>query len=377
MVSGKLSAMTTADNYPLIDNDQSLDEHCQLWSSCHRLGIDTEFIRTRTYYAKLGLVQVFDGDQCYLIDPLGINNLTPLFDVFANKKILKILHSCSEDLEIFARLAGRAPVPLYDTQIAAALCGLGPSLGYRGLVEKLVGEKLAKTEQRSDWLKRPLTPSQLRYAAMDVLHLLELEEWLAERLRSLGRVDWAAEENLRIGCKSESDDDIDEQFKRFRVAWKLTPLGAEILYRLVRWRDQTARSRDIPRSHVLPDDALLDIAFEQPDSVEVFNRNTRASSRAGARYGEQLVALVKEAGNAPESSFHRPPPPPLDLAKRRLVKQMRQLVSDTAAELNLAVETLASRRDLVHLIQTGELPTRLDGWRTEIIGEQLLHLRNN
>ena len=366
--------MTNNDNYQFIDTDKSLIELCQKWSSCQRLGVDTEFVRTRTYYARLGLVQVSDGDQYFLIDPLGINDLAPLFDIFANKKILKILHSCSEDLEIFARLAGCAPAPLYDTQLAAALCGLGPSLGYRSLVEVLVGDQLAKTEQRSDWMKRPLTHSQMHYAALDVVHLFALEAQLSDRLITLGRVDWAVEENLRIIRKSETDDGIEEQFKRFKMAWKLKPRGAEILYRLVSWRDRTARDRDIPRSHVLPDDALLDIAFEQPDSMANFHSKIRASSRARARYGEQLVALVAAVGEAPESIWREPPAAPLDLTKRQLLQKMRQLVADTASKLALATETLASRRDLVQLIQAGELPARFDGWRNGVVGEQLLRL---
>ena len=366
--------MTTPANHQFIDNDQSLIEHCRHWATCQRLGIDTEFIRTRTYYAKLGLVQVYDGNQCYLIDPLGIMDLSPLFDVFGNKKILKILHSCSEDLEIFTKLAGNAPTPLYDTQLAAALCGLGPSLGYRGLVEILVGDQLAKTEQRSDWMKRPLTASQMHYAALDVLHLYQLHDQLEQQLAKLGRTEWAVQENLRVIRKSESDSDIDEQFKRFKTGWKLKPLGAEILYRLVSWRDQTARDRDIPRSHVMPDEALLDMAFEQPDSTAAINSKTRVSSRAGQRYGEQLVTIIQDTSNSPPSSWREPPPSPLDSAKRKLIQQMRELVAEKASELNLAAETVASRRDLVHLIQTGRLPERFVGWRTEVIGAKLLRI---
>ena len=366
--------MNVAENYQLIDNDQTLIERCQKWSDCPRLGIDTEFVRTRTYFAKLGLVQVFDGEQSYLIDPLAISDLSPLFDLFCNEKILKILHSCSEDLEIFVHMTGVAPAPLYDTQAAAALCGLGPSLGYRGLVEVLIGDQLAKTEQRSDWLKRPLTSSQLHYAALDVEHLFELVDKLDDRLNRLNRADWLLEENLRIGRRSESNGAVDEQFKRFKIAWKLKPRGTEILYRLVGWRDQTARSRDIPRSHVLPDDALLDIAFEQPDSVEALGNKTRASSRASARYGKQLVTLVQETADLDPSSYQEPPARPLDLEDRELLQQMRRLVGIKATELELAAETLASRRDLVHLIQTKELPERFDGWRTGVVGEQLLSL---
>jgi len=366
--------MNEAKSYHNIDTDRGLIERCQHWSECPRLGIDTEFVRTRTYFARLGLVQIFDGEQCYLIDPLAISDLTPLFDVFANQKVLKILHSGSEDLEIFARLAGHAPTPLFDTQLAAALCGLGPSLGYRGLVEALIGDQLAKTEQRSDWLKRPLTTSQMQYAAMDVFHLLDLHSELERRMASLGRADWALEENLRSVRKGEADGDLEEQFRRFKIAWKLSPLGAEILYRLVAWRDQAARSRDIPRSHVVPDEVLLDIAFEQPDSVDAFKQGVRASGRATTRYAQQLVDLVTSTQEISSTSWRAPPPPPLGIEQRQLMQQLRQVVADTSNQLGLAAETLASRRDLVHLIQTGELPERLRGWRQQVVGQALLQV---
>lgn len=356
-----------------ITSAPELADACSRWRELPLLGIDTEFVRTRTFFAQLGLIQIGAEHEVYLVDPLSIEDLKPLWTVLANGPT-KVLHSGSEDLEIFVRHGGCAPRPLFDTQVAAGLCGLGPSLSYQALVRELCDIELEKGETRSNWLKRPLTDSQIHYAALDVHLLDELHGQLTARLGSLGRLDWLREDMERITREAEKDQAAEQQFQRFKFAWKLGSDSLEVLWHLVNWREERARIRDIPRNRVLEPDRMLDIARALPTSLQALDRDVELYSGLRRHQGEALVALVNAALATPQEARKPPPPPPLDVNTKPVMKRLKQAVSERSQELDLAAETLCNKRDLTELIRGGALPERLSGWRREVIGESLLAL---
>jgi ribonuclease D len=356
-----------------IKDGAALIEACDEWQQLDAIGIDTEFVRTRTFHARLGLIQVASGrDYCALIDPLALNDLDALGQLFGENGPTKILHSGSEDLEIFVRLWGYSPWPMFDTQIAAALCGLGPSLSYSALVESLLGIELSKSETRSDWTRRPLTDAQVGYAAMDAIYLNELRDQLQQRLDQLGRLEWFQEDMQRARRKAEANDAVNDQFGRFNLAWKLDPVGIELLWLLVDWRETMADKLDRPRNHVLDANVLMDIAHQQPTSAEDLKGQTRISPKAASRYGDDICRLVERAARVEPDQRRPRPPQPLDASTRQLMKQLKGMVREAADRLGLAPELIAGKRELVALLQSGQLPEKLQGWRRAVIGDELL-----
>ncbi|MCB1616856.1 MAG: ribonuclease D, partial [Pseudomonadales bacterium] len=232
----------------LISTSKALDHYCEQWLTCRALSIDTEFIRTQTYYPVPALLQVFDGQICYLIDPLHIDNFTSLQAVFDNPDIIKILHSCSEDLEVFTQIPGTLPSPLFDTQLAAAFVGYGFSIGYSRLVNRLFQVELPKEETRSDWLQRPLSEKQVEYACLDVVYLYQLFEHLEALLEKNNKSAWFKEECktlLEIPDQSRSEEYI---LSRLKSGWRLSPQEQSYLKKLCLWREEQARTQNKPRN---------------------------------------------------------------------------------------------------------------------------------
>jgi ribonuclease D len=364
--------------YTLIETSEALAEVSRRWAEAPVLGLDTEFVRTNTFFHKLGLIQVSDGGTSWLVDPLAARDLSPLVEVFRSPGV-KVLHSASEDIEVFYRFLGALPSPLFDTQIAGALAGAGVSLSYQKLVAAYLGAELAKEETRTDWVARPLSAAQLAYAAEDVAFLVPLYERLARDLESLGRLSWVFEDSAALLDTSRFEEEAETAYLRVKGAGRLDRRQLAALRLLAAWREREARRRDLPRSFVLKEDLLLALATRRPKEPQDLQRLPSFVPRQAARDGATWLQIIEQAQSLPEAEL----PPriagkPFSPAVRELEDRLRDLVRKRAEALNVPPEILAPRRTLDALLRLivgkteARLPRELEGWRREAIGEELL-----
>jgi len=358
----------------LVDTEESLKACAATCSQSDAIAVDTEFMRTDTFYPLLGLIQISDGDSVWLIDPLPIEDFSALEDLFNNRNVTKIFHSCSEDLEVLRHQLGLVPTPIFDTQIAAAFLGYGHSRGYSALVDAVLDIKLEKHETRSDWLQRPLTPSQLQYAAEDVYFLIKVYRCLLPGLEDTGRRGWLAEDMDDLLTAAREPECGEEYYLRVKGAWKLSTAQLAVLRELTRWREQEARTKNRPRNRIISDKMFLDVIDAKPRSLADLSRIKGFHSGLVRRYGEKILAI---AGEAADVNGLEKLPSPLDRSTRQLLADCRALVDQKAAALGLAAEVLARKKDLEELIRSAQqgraaLPEKLaQGWRHQIIGKDL------
>jgi ribonuclease D len=368
----------SAEAYTLVESRDSLAALSRQWAAAPVLGLDTEFVRTNTFFHKLGLIQVSDGRASWLVDPLAVGDLAPLAEVFRSPGV-KVLHSASEDIEVFYRSLDVLPQPLFDTQIAGAFAGAGAFLSYQKLVAAYLGVELAKEHTRTDWMARPLSAAQLAYAAEDVAFLVPLYERLTGELVSLGRLDWAFEDSAALLDTSRFEEDAEAAYLRVKGAGNLDCRQLAVLRLLAAWREREARQRDLPRRFVLKEDLLLGLATRRPQDAQELRRLPSFDSRQAARDGADWLRLVEQAEALPEEEL----PPrltgkPFSPAARRLEDRLRERVRRKAAALGVPAEILAPRRALDALLRLSvgkaepRLPRELQGWRAGVIGEELL-----
>jgi ribonuclease D len=364
--------------FTLIQADTELARAALPWTAAPVLGLDTEFVRTSTFYHRLGLVQVSDGVASWLVDPLAARDLAPLTEVFRSPGI-KVLHSASEDIEVFYRALGVLPAPLFDTQIAGAFAGRGAFLSYQKLVAACLGVELAKEETRTDWLARPLSGGQLSYAAEDVAFLIPLYEHLAAELEALHRLSWVFEDSAALLDTARFAEDDASAYLRIKGAGRLDRRQLGALQALAAWREKEARRRDLPRNFVLKEKLLLDLATRRPQAPRELKRLPSLDPRQEARDGATWLQLLEQAETQPDSEL----PPrisgtPFSPALREVENRLRERVRQRALELDVPPEILAPRRTLDALLRLNagrpepRLPRELAGWRREIIGEDLL-----
>ncbi|MBP0049552.1 ribonuclease D [Marinobacterium sp. AK62] len=362
-----------------IRDNESLREHAERWLAQPVLALDTEFMRTETFYPIPGLIQVADDQACYLIDPLEVSDMSPLGKVLAAPDVLKVVHAGSEDLELFRHSYGVLPEPLYDTQVGAAFAGWGFSMGLRRLVSHALDVELDKEETTSDWLQRPLTPEQERYAALDVAYLPTLALMQRQELAEKGRLAWAEEECAEVGRHMVELDQADPEtyFQRFSQAWHFDDTRRAALRDLAAWRERTCRARDISRNRLLRNQVLLDIAERLPQNIQHLDKIVQRG-RIVREYGQDILALVRQA---PQSAQAQPPASierPLHYVWSKRLKQMRATGRKAAEQHGLLPEVLLRKRDLDALIRSRDeqgqyhLPPSLSGWRKSLVGDALL-----
>lgn len=351
-----------------IDQDEVLQRVCRELAQHEILAIDTEFVRERTYFPRLCLIQIASPDQCVCIDPITLSDLSPLLEVIYDPGILKILHAGRQDLEIFYQVRGDLPQPLFDTQIAADFAGLGEQISYASLVEQLLGEKLPKGETRTNWAKRPLTQAQLRYAVDDVAYLLPAYQHL---LNELGpRTGWVLEDSKALANPDLYSIEIDHAYQRVKGASKLSSKGKFRLRQLARWREQTAIRKNLPRRWVIEDQSLLALSASEEDTLQAFGTITEINSKTLKRYGNELVQLLQDTPteNLAELKDRHTM---LSQPEKQKLKQMKKFVEDRSDELGISASTLASKKELLQLLRR-QTPDRLcNGWRKSILADEL------
>ena len=326
-----------------------------------KVGLDTEFMRERTYWPQLALVQIAfdDGGDVLLVDPLQPGMDAPLRRLLEAPGLLKIMHSAGEDLLALRRHCNALPRPLFDTQIAAALPGVGAGLGYQRLVQTLLGADVAKGETRSDWLRRPLSESQLRYAADDVTHLHALHADLSARLNGLDRDAWCAEDCARLVDNADDDNGDRWPHLALRAAQFLDADAQRRLLRLLRWRDVQARVADRPRSWMLDNELAVALARDPLPDTAAMQRMFNSFPKAPRKLADPLW----QALNTPQADEHDAPLARVDERDRKVYKRLQQGVAEHSAALGLPDGVLASRR-WIEALQDGEdWPGPLSGWR--------------
>jgi ribonuclease D len=365
------TALDAADRPIMLESAAQVSRAAKAWRRAGLLALDTEFVRERTYHADLGLVQLSDGQTVWLIDPLLDGVLEPLAEVLADERIVKLLHSPSEDLEVLLHTTGELPVPLIDSQLACALLGQPLQLGYHKAAEWLLGIPIDKDLTRSNWLARPLRPELLHYAALDVCVLPLMWEQLRERLDTLGRLPWLDEDCARMLDEARRPVDPLNSWARIRGAGRLDGESLAVLQSLAAWREAEAQARNRPRGFIVKDPVLLAIARERMDDTDALEALDDFHPRARQRYGRELTRRVCEVL---DSGATLPVPPQAGPRERATFKTMRKLVAQQAESLGIEPTVLATKKDMEALIFGGPeapLPERLGGWRRPIVGEPL------
>jgi ribonuclease D len=358
-------------------DDASLARHCAEWQALPYVALDTEFMRVDTFYPIAGLIQIGDGARAYLIDPLVINQWQPLAQLLENPAVIKVVHACSEDLEVLLRLTGSLPAPLFDTQLAAAYLNLGFSMGYSRLVQEVLGIELPKGETRSDWLQRPLSDTQVSYAAEDAVHLAEVYERLHPQL-SADKAAWVLEDGAELVAQLRREVDPQLVYRDAKLAWKLSRAQLAVLRELCAWREREARARNLPRNRIVREHALWPLAKTQPDNLQALAKIEDMHPRTVRQDGEFLLDLIKRAGSLPPEQWPAALPEPLPVEASAVLKQLRAVGQAEAERLNIAPEVMLRKKTLEALLKSGypdgpyTLPDSLRGWRRELMGQALL-----
>jgi ribonuclease D len=368
--------MSSAIPVDYIDTPAALSALCEQLADSPWIALDTEFLREKTYYPKLCLLQLAVPGMAACIDPLALDDLSPLMDLLFNEKIIKVMHSGRQDMEIFYHLNAKVPAPVFDTQIAAPLLGYPDQVGYGNLVKTVLDISLDKLHTRDDWSLRPLSQEQIRYAADDVIYLVDIYQVLRDRLQELGRLDWLAADFAHLSNPDIYENPPEQAWLKVKGANRLRGASLAVLQDLAKWREEQSRTRDRPKGWVLRDDAMIDIARHRPASLDALKRIRGLNERLLERSGKALVELVMTAAN------NKPLPAPdkgvrttLSAAQDATVDMMMAVVRVSAAENDLSPAVLASRKQLEQLLlQDNRESGILQGWRKPLVGDRLLAL---
>ncbi|MEY4640893.1 MAG: hypothetical protein RLZZ227_887 [Pseudomonadota bacterium] len=372
--------------WTLVADDAALLACCRKWAGCEALALDTEFMRVSTFYPKVALIQVSDGHDITLIDPLCIHDWAAFAALMTNPAITKIMHSCSEDMLVFHTFLHVLPTPVFDTQIATALLNEGVGISYQNLVKLRFGIDLPKGETRSDWLQRPLTSEQLEYAALDVAYLPQC--WRAQRaeLKDKGREDWLREDSARQ-VQQYADDiasDFSDYYLNFKAGWQLQPQQLAALQRLAAWRERRARKRDKPRSWIVKDNALFAFAQGLVTTKPQLAAIEEVSDNFVRFEGDEVLVVIREVMHLPPESCPPPMQKPLTQGQKGRLRKAQDFVEAKGRELGIPPEVLGRKRSLQALLQTlvdaehnhaePHIPDELQGWRRPIVLDALLDI---
>ena len=360
--------------YQLITDADTLAAYCTKWRHSATLAVDTEFIRTDTFWPKVALIQVSDGEKTFLIDPIAIHKegLLPLKEVLCSDSgPVIILHACYEDLEVFRRMWGSIPQNLFDTQKAAAILGFGLQLGYQKLVAEILQQDVPKGETRSNWLQRPLTDSQLDYAALDVVYLTQLHDILSRALTEKGRAEWVHEEFSRTRALYEKEDDTCYYLK-FRNAWRFNNMQLSVLHALSHWREEVARLHDMPRGFLIKDAVLFKLAEQLPENMSELSSQYEIRKQVLRKDGEKLLQIIATARSSQDSALISIPAP-LGKEVKPLISALKSAASDVAASHDIPTELLLKKRDIECIVRASfgaaelDLASIIGCWRTELL----------
>lgn len=360
----------------MITTTKELTALCKRFEKHPFITVDTEFIREKTYYSKLCLIQLASTSEAVCIDPLSDKlDLTPLFQLFQNKNVIKVFHACRQDIEIFYHLSHQIPVPVFDTQVGAMVCGYSDNVSYQQLVNDFVGISLDKTLRVTDWSKRPLTDEQIQYALHDVTELCLVYTKMMEKICAQNRLDWLSEEMEELVNPSTYDPDIDTLWKRVKVPFK-KPLNLHVFARLYAWRERIVQKIDRPKKHFIKDEALIELAIAMPTKPEQLESLRAFSDGFGrSEYAKEIVGIIAKAQKDDPATFEQPiSTKPLTTKQHNLMDMLQLVLKICADNYAVAPKLVASANDIQTFIQTQEAPF-LHGWRKKVFGESALAMQ--
>ncbi len=366
-------------DYEMITDSAALAAACERLSGAAYVAVDTEFMRETTFWAKLCLIQIASPDDAFIIDPLAANlKLDAFFGLMADESVMKIFHAARQDVEIFVHLSGVVPKPLFDTQIAAMVCGFGDQVSYDQLVRRTTGEHIDKTSRFTDWSRRPLSDKQLHYALSDVTHLRNVYTTLVGDLDKQKRAHWVAEEMAVLSDIETYRSHPENAWQRLKMRVK-KPRQLAVLQSVAAWRETEAQSRNVPRNRVLKDDAIYEIALQQPrdaGSLAHLRSIPRGYERSAA--AQDILSAVEQAFAIDESDLPRIPrtriPPDHAGAATELLKVLLKM---TAEQHGVASRIIATVDDLEKIAADDEADVpAMKGWRRELFGEKALAIKN-
>lgn len=357
-----------------VDNAAGLVELCTDLAPAGHLALDTEFLREKTYFPKLCLLQVCGNGIAACVDPLAIPDPGPLLALLAEPSRVKVWHAARQDLEIFLNEWDLLPAPVFDTQLAAAVLGLGDQVGYARLVQDVLKRELPKDQSRSDWCRRPLDDVQLRYAYDDVIHLEALYRELAGRLDELGRSEWLAEDFAELIDPATYRTEPADAWRRIKGRQHLKGVKLAVLQELAAWREERAMALDKPRRWIVRDEVLVDLARRPPDSVTALGRIRGLDERAVAKSGADIVDAVARGLAMPEGQWPREKiPPRLTPEQDAVVDVLTAVVRVLADADSITPAAVASRGDLAKLV-AGRDSVLDHGWRHALVGQVCLEV---
>ncbi|HTT81365.1 MAG TPA: ribonuclease D [Stellaceae bacterium] len=363
----------------LIADSEALAGFCARQKHAEFVAVDTEFMRERTYWPILCVVQVAGPQEATAIDALAPGlDLAPLLALMADPAVLKVFHAARQDLEIFVQLSGAVPHPVFDTQIAAMVCGFGDAVSYETLGRRLAGAHLDKASRYTDWAQRPLTERQIQYALADVVHLRTVYDRLQQILAKNGRAEWFAEEMAGLVDPAVYKSDPDEAWRRFRLRGRADRRFLGVLKALAAWRERAAQERNLPRGRIMKDEAVLEIAAHAPKTIEGLAR-TRSLGKgiAEGRLGQEILDAVAtglaDANPPPEIAAKAEPPP----GAGPLIELLRVLLKQRCEDFQVAAKLIASADDLESIAADDDAAVpALAGWRRQVFGDDALALKH-
>lgn len=358
-----------------INRPEQLPLLCEQINQEPWIALDTEFLREKTYYPKFCLLQIAAPGWVACVDPIAIADLSLLFDAIYNPNIVKVLHSCRQDLEIFYQITGRIPGPVFDTQIAAPLLGFQENPGYAMLVSSFLNINLNKAHTRTDWTQRPLSDDQIQYAADDVIYLCKIYTQMCEQLDKLGRLNWLESDFALLNNPELYQLSPENAWLKVRGKNKLTGRQLSILQSLTEWREQTAQTENKPRNWLFPDDMLLELAKLQPVTITDLTKIRNINERSVNRYGKIMCELIDAARQRPPKPFKDKDQPAKKTQQHEAVLDVLSAVVRIRAEENsLNPIILATRKELEQLLFGDDECPLLQGWRYNMAGQELTGL---
>lgn len=354
----------------IITAQAELQKFCAAVEDGHFIAVDTEFLRDKTYFPKLCLLQIAGNGEAAIIDPLAASiDLKPVFALMQKKSLTKVFHAARQDIEIFHLLTGHIPAPIFDTQIAAAVCGYGESASYESLVNKIVGAEIDKSSRFTDWSARPLSEKQLKYALSDVTHLCTIYEDLNIKLEAMGRMGWVMEEHARLTDPAIYNADPNDAWKRLRFG-NMRPKHLAALRELARWREVEARKADVPRGRIVKDETLVELAAAYPRKESDLSRmrgmdRHLSSTKIAAILQCVETALALAPVEYPHVPRHHRPPENVTAA----LPMLQMLLKVTADAEGIAPSIIAGKDDLEAIALKTDTPA-MHGWRYDIFGKK-------
>lgn len=365
--------MSVMSNIQFVDTPEQLHSLCQQIANVPWVALDTEFLREKTYYPKFCLLQIATPDWVACIDPIALVDLNELLDVLYQPALLKVFHSCRQDLEIFFQLRGAVPQPVFDTQLAAPLLGFQDNTGYAMLVSSFLNINLNKAYTRTDWSVRPLSPEQLNYAAEDVIYLGRIYQKMCRQLSELGRLNWLQADFEQLNDTELYQLNPENAWFKIKGKNKLTGKQLSIVQTLSTWREQIAQQENRPRNWLMRDDLLIELAKLQPDSLEALAAVRGMHEKIVNRYGKVVIQLLNEAKQRPPKPLNEK-----DKAFKKTVEQeaimdlLAALVRLRADQNRLNPSILATRKDIEDLLNDPPEGALLNGWRRTMVGNELV-----